>query len=139
MGPRGVAAIYFTQGANAAAPHLARRHPPQPLPPARIMILLGARGGWLWAQGYNLNCKKIKQFLISSTGAALLRATRLLAFIFISVTSHTRRILLFFYILHSLGVMTSLFMHFALLNRLWKHILFSSPQTPARHGGVKYY
>lgn len=38
MGLRGVAAIYFTQRANAAAhaPHL------KLLPPARIMILLGA-------------------------------------------------------------------------------------------------
>lgn len=39
MGLRGVTAIYFTQRANAAA------HAPTPraAPPARIMILLGAR------------------------------------------------------------------------------------------------
>lgn len=39
MGLRGVAAIYFTQRANAAAPAPA----PKAAPPARIMILLGAR------------------------------------------------------------------------------------------------
>lgn len=85
----------------------------EPLPPCQNYDSTGSLCGWLWTQGYNLNCKKIKQFLISSIATALLLV---LTFIFISVTSHAR--VLFFYTLHSLGVMTSHFMHFALLNLL---------------------
>lgn len=69
MGPGDVAAIYFTQRANAGCPcvRTSRRSPfPQNYDSA------GSPRGWLWAQGYNLNCKKIKQFLISSSAIALL-------------------------------------------------------------------
>lgn len=83
MGPRGVTAIYFTQRANAMA------HAPTPsaAPPCQNYDSTGSLCGWLWAQGYNLNCKKIKQFLISSIAIALLLV---LTFIFISVTSYAR-------------------------------------------------
>lgn len=78
---------------------------PEPLPPhthtpARIMILPGAREAVLWAQGYNLNCKKIKQFLISSIATTLLLV---LAFIFISVTSQAHiPPFFFFFLTHSI-------------------------------------
>lgn len=49
---------------------------------ARIIILVGE--GPACAQGYNLNCKKIKQFLISFIAVAL---RVLFTFIFISATS----------------------------------------------------
>lgn len=133
MGPRGVTAIYFTQRANAVA------HAPTPrtAPPCQNYDSTRSLCGWLWAQGYNLNCKKIKQFLISSIATALLLV---LTFIFISVTSQARILSLsffFFYTLHSLGVMTSHFMHFALLNLLRNTSCFHL----ARHKlhGVKYY
>lgn len=132
MGPRGVTAIYFTQRANAAAHAPTPRTDPPPTP-ARIMILPGAREAVLWAQGYNLNCKKIKQFLISSIATTLLLV---LAFIFISVTSqaHSLPLFLFFNTLHSLGLMTSNFMNFALLNL--QHILLSSHVLYARRRSV---
>lgn len=128
MGPRGVAAIYFTQGANAA--RLPAPSAPPPTPPCQNYDSTGSPCGWLWAQGYNLNCKKIKQFLISSTGAALLRATRPLAFIFISVTSHTRRILPFFFLHTPFSGSDDLTLYaFCIVKSAWKHILFSPPAT----------
>lgn len=94
MGPRGVTAIYFTQRANAVA------HAPTPrtAPPCQNYDSTGSLCGWLWAQGYNLNCKKIKQFLISSIATALLLV---LTFIFISVTSQARILSLSFFFLHT--------------------------------------
>lgn len=59
----------------------------------------GSLRGCLWAQGYNLNCKKIKQFLISSIATALLLV---LTFIFISVTSHACVLLFSFFFTHSI-------------------------------------
>ena len=87
MGPRGVTAIYFTQRANAVA----RAPIPRAAPPRQNYDSTGSLCGWLWAQGYNLNCKKIKQILISSIAIAL---QLVLTFIFISVTSHAH--ILFF-------------------------------------------
>lgn len=111
MGGGGFAAIYFTQRANAVA------HVPTPraAPPCQNYDSTGSLCGWLWAQGYNLNCKKIKQLLISSRTAALLLV---LTFIFISVTSQARMIFLSLTYSILFGVMTSRFMHFALLNLL---------------------
>lgn len=134
MGPRGVTAIYFTQRANAAAPHARTRahlelHPPRPAihPPTQNYDSTRSPRGWLWAQGYNLNCKKIKQILISSIATAL---QLLLTFIFISVTSGLIFSFFFFlYTLHSLRVMTSHFMHFCIVKSAWKRILFS-PSAP---------
>lgn len=92
MGPRGVAAIYFTHKLMPDAPE-SRSRPS----PARITIL--ARRGR--AQGYHLNCKKIKEFLISSIATALLLV---LTFIFISVTSYAPilfRLSFFLFFLHT--------------------------------------
>lgn len=57
---------------------------------ARIIILVGE--GLACAQGYNLNCKKIKQFLISFIAIAL---RFLFTFIFISATSYPAILFIF--------------------------------------------
>lgn len=123
MGPRGVAAIYFTQRANAVA----RAPTPRAAPPCQNYDSTGSPCGWLWAQGYNLNCKKIKQFLISSTAIALLRAM---------CCSHLSlfpwpRTLVFFSFLHTpfSGSDDLTLYAFCIVKSAWKHILFSSPHT----------
>lgn len=133
MGPRGVTAIYFTQRANAAAPHARTRahlelHPPRPAihPPTQNYDSTRSPRGWLWAQGYNLNCKKIKQILISSIATAL---QLLLTFIFISVTSGLIFSFFFFFFTHS--ILSEWWPHtlciFALLNLLGNASCFLLP------------
>lgn len=85
----------------------------------------GSPCGWLWTQGYNLNCKKIKQLLISSIATALLLV---LTFIFISVTSQARILLFFLHTPFSSSDDLTLYA-FCIVKSALKHILFSS-RTP---------
>lgn len=103
----------------------------------------GCLCGWLWAQGYNLNCKKIKQFLISSIATALLLVP---TFIFISVTSQTHILSLPLSLYHTLFLKRKkntpfsqsddlTLCAFHIVERAWKHILFScrTPNAPQCH------